>query len=198
MKMISPDLTHTEVQLDRGQASVEADQLYSQNRILIDQKGGQTQLIKNGLYEFNADNNTVRTFDGKAAVYRGADLQSDVKPIDVKGGRTICTSGVVCARSISARGTSTWLRSTRVMVRGLVGSIRDGTGTRGCTAMTGCLAEGRSGARSALGSTRLTTFMAAALCMGAASTGEAMDTGVAMGSVERVAGWRWVRWRLMR
>jgi hypothetical protein len=93
VKMISPDLTHTEVQLDRGRASVEADQLYSQNRILIDQKGGQTQLIKNGLYEFNADNNTVRTFDGKAAVYRGDDLKSDVKPIDVKGGRQLALNG---------------------------------------------------------------------------------------------------------
>jgi hypothetical protein len=93
VKMISPDLTHTEVLLDRGRASVEADQLYPQNRILIDQKGGQTQLIKNGLYEFNADNNTVRTFDGKAAVYRGDNLQSDVKPIDVKGGRQLALNG---------------------------------------------------------------------------------------------------------
>jgi len=93
VKMISPDLTHTEVQLDRGRASVEADQLYSQNRILIDQKGGQTQLIKNGLYEFNADNNTVRTFDGKAAVYRGDDLKSDVKSTDVKGGRQLALNG---------------------------------------------------------------------------------------------------------
>jgi FecR protein len=93
VKMVSPDLTHTEVLLDRGRASVEADQLYPQNTILIDQKGGQTQLLKNGFYEFNADDNTVRTFDGKAAVYRGDDLQSKVKPIDVKGGRQLALNG---------------------------------------------------------------------------------------------------------
>jgi hypothetical protein len=93
VKMISPDLTHTEVQLDRGRASVEADQIYPQNRILIDQKGGQTQLLKNGLYEFNADNNTVRTFDGRAAVYPGDNLQGDVKPVDVKGGRQLALNG---------------------------------------------------------------------------------------------------------
>jgi hypothetical protein len=93
VKMVSPDLTHTEVLLDRGRASVEADQLYPQNTILIDQKGGQTQLIKNGFYEFNADDNTVRTFDGKAAVYPGDDLQRKVKPVDVKGGRQLALNG---------------------------------------------------------------------------------------------------------
>jgi len=93
VKMVSPDLTHTEVLLTQGRASVEADQLYSQNRILIDQKGGQTLLLKNGLYEFNADKNTVRTFDGKAAVYPGDNLESNVKPIDVKGGRQLALTG---------------------------------------------------------------------------------------------------------
>src|SRR5271168_2562776 len=93
VKMISPNLTHTEVLLDRGRASVEADQIYPQNTILIDQKGGQTQLLKNGLYEFNADNNTVRTFDGKAAVYPGDNLQSNVKPIEVKGGHQLALTG---------------------------------------------------------------------------------------------------------
>jgi hypothetical protein len=93
VKMVSPKLTHTEVLLERGRASVEADQIYSQNTILIDQKNGQTQLLKNGLYEFNADDHTVRTFDGKAAVYPGSDLQSNVKPIDVKGGRQLALNG---------------------------------------------------------------------------------------------------------
>jgi hypothetical protein len=93
VKMVSPDLTHTEVLLERGRVEVEADQLYPQNRILIDQKGGQTQILKNGLYEFNADNNTVRTFDGKAAVYPGDNLQSNVKPVDVKGGHQLALTG---------------------------------------------------------------------------------------------------------
>jgi hypothetical protein len=93
VKMVTPNLTHTEVSLERGRASVEADQLHAENTILIDQKNGQTQLLKNGLYEFNADNNTVRTFEGKAAVFPGNDLQSDVKPIEVKGGRVIALNG---------------------------------------------------------------------------------------------------------
>ncbi|NYF91983.1 hypothetical protein RBB79_20110 [Tunturiibacter empetritectus] len=93
VKMIKPDLTHTEVSVEQGRAEVEADQLYPQNMILIDQKGGQTQILKNGLYEFNADANTVRTFDGKAAVYPGNDLESKVKPVEVKGGKQIILVG---------------------------------------------------------------------------------------------------------
>jgi hypothetical protein len=93
VKMVSPNLTHTEVELVNGRVSVEADQLYPQNMVLIDQKNGQTQLLKNGLYEFNADNGTMRTFDGKAAVYPGNDMQSDVKPVNVKGGRQLTLTG---------------------------------------------------------------------------------------------------------
>jgi hypothetical protein len=93
VKMIQPDLTHTEVSLEQGRAQVEADQIYPQNTILIDQKNGQTQILKNGLYEFNADNNTVRTFDGEARVFPGSDLHSNVKPITLKGDRQITLTG---------------------------------------------------------------------------------------------------------
>jgi hypothetical protein len=93
VKMISPDLTHTEVLLDHGRATVEVDQLYKQNDILIDQKGGQTQLLKNGLYEFNADNNTVRVYDGKAAVYPGDNHATDIKPINVKENHQLALNG---------------------------------------------------------------------------------------------------------
>ena len=89
LQMLSPDLTHTEVRLDRGRANVEVDQIYPQNTILVDLKNGQTQLLKTGLYSFDADSSTVRVFDGQAAVYPGANLQSNIKPIEVKGDRQI-------------------------------------------------------------------------------------------------------------
>jgi hypothetical protein len=93
VQMVSPDLTHTEIRLDRGSVNVEVDQIYSQNTILVDFKNGQTQLLKAGLYSFDADNSTVRVFDGQAAVYPGADLVAKVKPIDVKGGHQLALSG---------------------------------------------------------------------------------------------------------
>jgi hypothetical protein len=93
LQMVSTDLTHTEIKLDQGHANVEVDQIYPQNTILIDLKNGQTQLLKNGLYAFDAGNSTVRVFDGKAAVFAGANLQVNVKPIDVKGGHQLVLNG---------------------------------------------------------------------------------------------------------
>ena len=93
VQMVSPDLTQTEVKLERGHANVEVDQLYKQNVILIDLEKGQTQLLQNGLYTFDADSSTVRVFDGKANVFPGSNLQADVKPIDVKGGRELMLTG---------------------------------------------------------------------------------------------------------
>jgi hypothetical protein len=93
VQMVSTDLTHTEVKLEQGRTNVEVDQIYPQNTVLIDLKNGQTQLLKNGLYAFDAGNATVRVFDGKAAVYPGANPQANVKPIDVKGGHQLALSG---------------------------------------------------------------------------------------------------------
>jgi FecR protein len=93
VQMVSPDLTHTEIRLEQGHANVEVDQIYAQNNILVDLKNGQTQLLKAGLYAFDANASTVRVFDGKAAVYPGSDLIANIKPIDVKGGRQLALTG---------------------------------------------------------------------------------------------------------
>ncbi len=81
VKMISPNLTRTEVAVEHGRATIEVDQLYKQNTLLIDQKGGQTQILKNGLYEFNADNSSMRVFNGETNVYPGDNHDTNIKPI---------------------------------------------------------------------------------------------------------------------
>ena len=93
VQMVSTDLTHTEIKLEQGRTNVEVDQIYPQNTILIDLKNGQTQLLKNGLYAFDAGSSTVRVFDGKAAVFSGANPHANVKPIDVKGGHQLVLNG---------------------------------------------------------------------------------------------------------
>ncbi|WP_446742490.1 FecR domain-containing protein [Silvibacterium acidisoli] len=93
VKMIAPDLTHTEVDLLHGQALIEVDQIYRQNDLLVDQNGGQTELLKVGLYGFNADTNSVRVFDGKAAFYPGDTYQPNQKPVLVKGSRELAVNG---------------------------------------------------------------------------------------------------------
>jgi hypothetical protein len=71
VKMISPDLTKTQVELDHGRAGIEVDEIHPQNNLDILDAGVTTQLVKNGYYEFNADQPTAMVFDGKAAVEVG-------------------------------------------------------------------------------------------------------------------------------
>ena len=89
-EMLSPDLTHTAVRIDKGEANIEVDQLYKQNHIVIDEHGQQVVLEKTGLYSFNADSGTLRVFDGKAAVQPDG---SAAKPEVVKGGHELALNG---------------------------------------------------------------------------------------------------------
>jgi hypothetical protein len=71
VKMISPSITPTQVELQRGRAAVEVDELYPQNNLEILDGGVTTQLVKTGYYEFDANNPTVEVFTGKAAIRVG-------------------------------------------------------------------------------------------------------------------------------
>jgi hypothetical protein len=82
-EMISPDLTNTQLQLNQGEALVEVDQIHPENNLRVRENGVDTQILKTGLYDFDAANNQVRVFDGKASVLVGD------KKIDVKGGREL-------------------------------------------------------------------------------------------------------------
>jgi hypothetical protein len=69
VKMISPTLENTEVEVDKGEAMVEVNDISKNNNIRVDENGASTQLLKKGLYEFDQDHNQVRVFKGKADVY---------------------------------------------------------------------------------------------------------------------------------
>ena len=71
VKMISPDLARTQVELEHGRAGIEVDEIHPQNNLDIIDAGVTTQLLKNGFYEFNADQPAAMVFDGKAAVEVG-------------------------------------------------------------------------------------------------------------------------------
>ncbi len=70
VKMISPDLTNTAVAVEQGRVDVEVDQLYQQNEIHILLDHVPVQLVKTGIYEFNANRDTVMVFDGMAVAMR--------------------------------------------------------------------------------------------------------------------------------
>lgn len=69
-KMVSPELTNTVVELDRGRAAVEVDQIYKDNDLHVLENNVPVQMVKPGLYEFDADNNSVMVFKGEAAALR--------------------------------------------------------------------------------------------------------------------------------
>ena len=71
VKMVSPDLAYTSVDLEQGRAMVEVDQIYPQNDIQVVEGGVPTQLLKTGLYEFNANRGNAMVFQGEAAVNEG-------------------------------------------------------------------------------------------------------------------------------
>ena len=67
-KMISPDLAMTQVELDKGRAGLEVDEIHDQNDLQVIDGGVTTRLNKRGYYEFNANQPEVMVFKGEAHV----------------------------------------------------------------------------------------------------------------------------------
>ena len=88
--MVSPDLARTEVELLKGRADVEVDQLFKQNDLLVKIQGDETRLLKTGLYAFNFESGTVRVFDGEASVLP---VNGQQKPVVVKKGHELAVNG---------------------------------------------------------------------------------------------------------
>ncbi|HZP03866.1 MAG TPA: hypothetical protein VFB43_03120 [Terracidiphilus sp.] len=91
VKMISPDLANTQVEILSGEAGVEVDELHPQNNLEIIDNGVTTRLEKTGFYEFlagasgnnPADQNSagpakVLVFSGKAQVETGDGHHEDL------------------------------------------------------------------------------------------------------------------------
>jgi len=83
VKMITPSLLDTEVELQRGQANVEVDQIERGNRLEIVTSGITTTLEKNGVYQFDANPARLEVYDGEAVVHIGD------RNIEVKKGKEL-------------------------------------------------------------------------------------------------------------
>jgi hypothetical protein len=71
VRMDSPELTNTRVEVLQGEAMVEADILHNEDHVMIAERGATTELDKTGVYDFDADHSLVQVFDGKATVNEG-------------------------------------------------------------------------------------------------------------------------------
>lgn len=69
-KLVSPELLNTVVNIDRGKAAVEVDQIFKENNLHIVVDSVPVELLKPGFYEFDADRGAVLTFSGEAAAVR--------------------------------------------------------------------------------------------------------------------------------
>lgn len=87
VRMVSPSLADTRVQLLRGEAIVEANQVFDDSNIRVGVDGVSTKLAKHGLYAFDADSGRISVFDGKAVVVK------DDQQIDLKKGRQVALAG---------------------------------------------------------------------------------------------------------
>jgi FecR protein len=98
VKMVSPDLLSTQVELDRGRADIEVDEIHPRNNIEVVEAGAHTRLLKNGFYAFNADNHTVRVFKGEAELIENG---AGNKQLKVKGDRQVALAANEAVKSVS-------------------------------------------------------------------------------------------------
>ena len=71
VKMLSPGLANTQVQVTNGSAMVEVDELFKENNLSVVVDDSTTRIEKQGLYEFNANHPCVEVLEGKAVTLEG-------------------------------------------------------------------------------------------------------------------------------
>jgi hypothetical protein len=72
VRMVSPSLVDTQVELKRGEAMIEVDTLMKENRVSVMNHGTSTVITKSGLYRFAAgDTPVTAVLSGKAEVSAG-------------------------------------------------------------------------------------------------------------------------------
>jgi hypothetical protein len=83
VRMVTPSLTETRVELMQGKAMVEVDQIAKENRLVVMDNGVDAQLLKEGIYSFDANQPMVWVYDGKAEV------QQDDRKVEVGKGKQL-------------------------------------------------------------------------------------------------------------
>jgi hypothetical protein len=81
--LVSSNLTNTEADLVKGRATVEVAEIHPYNNVSIGEDGTHIQMLKDGLYGFDADHAQVLVLKGEAAV------QDNDQNIKVKSGHEL-------------------------------------------------------------------------------------------------------------
>ena len=101
VRMVSPSLTDTRVELLQGEAMVEADEVLVGNHLVIADRGVDTQIRKNGLYRFTTEPAQLAVYDGQAQVF------IDERTVEVGKGKqlTLTQAAAVKPQSFDRRLT---------------------------------------------------------------------------------------------
>jgi hypothetical protein len=92
VQQVSSDAEKFELRVERGVANINVHDPGKDKVILVDLPGGQTQLLKNGLYTFNAETSTARVLKGEALAFpEGA--AANAKPLKVKEDNKVVFNG---------------------------------------------------------------------------------------------------------
>jgi hypothetical protein len=70
VKMVSPSLINTKVEVTSGEATVEVDELHRQNNLMIGQDDSTSYLVHTGFYDFDPQQGYMRVLKGQAVVQR--------------------------------------------------------------------------------------------------------------------------------
>ena len=87
LRMDSASLTDTRVNLIKGEAMVEVDQIAAENNIQVTDAGAVARLEKKGIYDFNATQPEIAVYDGKAEV------QFEDRTIEIGKGKRLDLTG---------------------------------------------------------------------------------------------------------
>ena len=100
VKEVARDANKLELSVEHGLVNVNVRDPDKDILILVDLPGGQTQVLKNGLYTFNAETNTARVLKGEALAFPGTTKADEKaagktgdKPIKVKEYNKVVFSG---------------------------------------------------------------------------------------------------------
>jgi hypothetical protein len=99
VRMVSPDLTLTQVELEKGRAGIEVDEIHDQNNLQVIDAGVTTRLEKKGYYEFAASG----TGEPTAMVFKG-EAKAQVADGDwrkIKGGHELLLTGGAKGQSLA-------------------------------------------------------------------------------------------------
>ena len=101
VQTVSTENGGAELRVLSGRVNVNVHHPADHARIVVDMNGGQVYLLKDGLYTFNGDSNTVRVLHGEAEAYVGTQT-AGVKPVKIKEFHQLAFTSSTQIRSVDA------------------------------------------------------------------------------------------------